>query len=155
MKRKVALSIITLIMFPFFILMSDSANATLCNDGTISTSTGQGTCSWHGGEFGNNSGNSTVGAYLNSKTIFETCSKWKGSNESIFEAGLKFPYHFYHAIFTPNSNTGNLICRHDARAHDSNPKAEFWVSLFLWFFIWFLGIICKESFEEKRTPPNK
>ena len=40
----IALSLITSVLF----VGSVSAN-TLCNDGTISPSTGKGTCSWHGG----------------------------------------------------------------------------------------------------------
>lgn len=54
------------ILFSFFSLslLSTPASATVCSDGSISNSQGSGTCSWHGGIAGGNSGsyyNSTGG----------------------------------------------------------------------------------------------
>jgi hypothetical protein len=43
------LSIILLALLTMLLPQPYSASATVCNDGSISESTGSGTCSWHGG----------------------------------------------------------------------------------------------------------
>jgi hypothetical protein len=93
MKRTSAI-ICLLIVATFFPIQSAGAN-TLCNDGTISRSSGKGTCSWHGGIAGNSPRNNGFGTSSRNNGLSDpwgSTSRNNGFGTSSRNNGLSDPW---------------------------------------------------------------
>jgi hypothetical protein len=169
-SMRIAIKLLTFIilLFPFSLMSLEAAQATLCSDGTISSSNGSGTCSWHGGISGKSSPdnlpydsenpsldylfNGVVNERNGVPKPIENCSVWRGSNESLFIATLNIPSHTFYKLFIESKK--NHICVNEQGAHEGGLSGEIMLSSIFWFFIasgitkWYLGM------EDKKTPPN-
>ena len=90
-KRIAAVAIAAGVIAGSAISIMPAANATWCNDGSWSNSSGRGTCSWHGGvEGGSKSYGNSYGSNSNGRNSFGSNSNGRNSFGSNSNAGSSF-----------------------------------------------------------------